>query len=325
MQDETVGSLIGGKYEIRSLLGAGGLGSVYHCYDHSTRQEVALKRLKTDINIPQFVIDQTNREATILSGLHHPNIVRVIDFGIDQVGIFFVLELIHGPSLASVFEQGPMHPEIFFKLAAQCLEGLGAAHRKGLLHLDIKPANLMLANYPDENFQVKILDFGVAKLADEAAEGDDEGFAVGSIYYISPEQLSHTPQDARTDLYSMGHVFYHALSGYTAYSGENTADVVRAHLTGDAARLNQIAPHIHPSLADWVHHLIALDPEHRPHSAQAALQGLMTAIMHYNNWQAELAEAERKRLEPQPVEEVKESARKITQGVTGVIKRILGG
>jgi serine/threonine protein kinase len=269
-------TLIAGRYEVRRHLGSGGLGEVFECWDRRLNRRVALKRLKNDFNIPQFILDYTAREATVLAGLSHPNIVRVLDFSADRSGHFFALEMIEGVTLSDIVEGGPIAIHLFIAIAAQTLEGLGAAHRKGLLHLDIKPANIMLQDYPDPNFRVKILDFGVAKLAEEAAKGDDEKFAIGSIYYISPEQLRHAPLDARTDLYSLGHVLYHLLGGQVAFYSEDLSDVVKMHTQHPAPPLQVLRPDIPAALAAWVHSLIETDPAKRPASSQQALHSLTT-------------------------------------------------
>jgi eukaryotic-like serine/threonine-protein kinase len=278
------GDVIAKKYEVISLLGAGGLGEVFLCQDNETKVHVAIKRLKDDITVPASVIDQTQREAKILAGLKHRNIIRIIDFGLDKKGFYFILEFVNGPSLADIIGLGPLPMDVFLQVAAQSLEGLGAAHRKGLLHLDIKPANLMLHQYPNSDFTVKILDFGVAKLLEEAARqiGEDEE-TFGSIFYISPEQLNQQPFDTRADIYSMGCVLFHSLTGQIAWPTlRDPLDLVNAHLFIPPARVEDLVEGVDPELAEWVYWLLAKHPDDRPASAQDALRVLTRIILRLN-------------------------------------------
>ncbi|NJK90574.1 MAG: serine/threonine protein kinase [Blastochloris sp.] len=275
------GDIIAGKYRVSSLLGAGGLGEVFLCHDIETETPVAIKRLKNDITVPQAVIDQTQREAKILSSLRHRNIIRILDFGLDRKGFYFVLEFVDGPSLADVISQAPLPVHVFLNVASQSLEGLSAAHRKGLLHLDIKPANLMLHLYPSEDYVVKILDFGVAKFAEEAAqEVDEDEETFGSIFYISPEQLNQQPFDTRADIYSLGHVLYHSLTGHIAWPTlREPLDLVNAHLFTPPTRIEELVEGIDPELCEWIYWLLAKNPDDRPANAQAALAVLTKIIL----------------------------------------------
>jgi serine/threonine protein kinase len=278
---QELGDIIASRYEVLSLLGTGGLGEVYLCRDQGTQVPVAIKRLKDDITVPTSVIEQTQREAKILSGLKHRNIIRIIDLGIDQKGFFFILEFVDGPSIADVIGKGPLPVDVFLNIACQALEGLGAAHRKGLLHLDIKPANLMLHLYPHTEFVVKILDFGVAKLAEEAARQvnpDEETF--GSIFYISPEQLNQHPFDTRADIYSMGCVFYHSLTGHIPWPTlRDPLDLVNAHLFVPPTRVEELVEGVDAELCEWLYWLLAKKPDDRPPTAQEALRVLTRIIL----------------------------------------------
>lgn len=201
------GDRIAGRYKVISVLGSGGLGRVYLCDDLSTTQQVGVKVMRDDVNVPASIIEQTKREATLLSEIRHRNIIRVYDFGQDHSGLFFIFEYIDGPTLARQLKGGALDINHFFHIAFQCLEGLGAAHRRGCLHLDLKPANIMLHQYPSPQYTVKILDFGLAKLATEMTGVRQDELTIGSVYYISPEQLEHQPLSPSTDLYSLGFVF----------------------------------------------------------------------------------------------------------------------
>jgi len=273
------GDLIAERYQVRQHLGSGGLGEVFLCLDVATQNQVALKRLRADLAFPDYVIEQTEREARLLASLMHRNIIRVTDFGVDAWGTYFTLEYIEGPTLSLILHDGKVALEIFYQLTLQCLEGLAAAHRKQVLHLDIKPANLMLQGYPDPAFTVKILDFGLARLESEISGNRDDELTIGSVYYISPEQLLHQPLDARSDLYSLGQVCYHMLAGTVTYPDPDPVVVRNGHLTTDPIRVERYNTQVSRSLADWVHAMISRDPENRPRDAQDAITRFMRTVM----------------------------------------------
>jgi len=272
MSLQNLGDIVAGRYEVVSALGAGGLGEVYLCQDAHSGTSVALKRLKSTQDIPPAILEQTQREARILSELKHRNIIRIYDFGMDSKGFYFALEYVEGPSLSDVLRGSILDQSTFVKFAGQCLEGLGAAHRKGLLHLDIKPANIMLHHFPGDEFTVKILDFGVAKLIEEVRHTGQDEETFGSIYYIAPEQLTQKPLDTRTDIYSLGHVFYQSLCGAIAFPEvKDMMALLQAHLYEAPVPLQQYHPALDTELCEWVYWLMGKSPDDRPESAQAAL------------------------------------------------------
>lgn len=277
-----VGHYIAGKYQVLSLLGYGGLGVVYLCKDLDTGEQVAIKKLRQDLEYPPNIIEQTQREAILLAGLRHRNIVRVFDCGLDQGELYIVLEVINGPSLETAIQQHSMDLDTFFHLAFQSLEGLGAAHRHDLLHLDVKPANMMLTEYPSENFTVKLVDFGLSRLTHEMSEKRRDEITIGSVYYISPEQLTHEPLDLRADLYSLGHVFYRVLTGATAYSDPDLDVVRRSHLGENTPTVQVHNPDCSEELCQWVQTLIQKYPEDRPQSTQEAVHTLTPIALKYS-------------------------------------------
>lgn len=273
------GDLIGGRYRIERLLGSGGLGEVYLALDQPHSLWVAIKRVRNDISFPDYVIEQTQREARLLADLFHRNIIRVTDFGWDELGSYFALEFVEGCTLASLLREGKIPLETFYQITLQTLEGLAAAHRRHILHLDIKPANLMLQGYPEPDFTVKILDFGLARLSDEISGLREDELTIGSVYYISPEQLLHQPLDPRTDLYSLGQVCYHMLAGTVTYPDPDPVVVRAGHLSVDPVPVQRYNQQVSPPLAEWIHRMIARDPAQRPRDAQEAITQLMRTIM----------------------------------------------
>jgi len=276
------GDRIAGRYKVVSVLGSGGLGRVYLCDDLSAKGQVGVKVMREDVNVPQAVIDQTKREATLLSEIHHRNIIRVIDFGQDHSGLFFIFEYIDGPTLARQLKGGPLEMNHFFHIAFQCLEGLGAAHRRGCLHLDLKPANIMLHQYPSPQYTVKILDFGLAKLANEMSGFRQDELTIGSVYYISPEQLEHQPLSVSTDLYSLGFVFYHMLAGTVPFADPDPVVVRMAHMTQEPTDVRHHNQVVNKDLAHWIHWLIQKQQSDRPQSTQEAMAELTKISMVYS-------------------------------------------
>ena len=264
------------RYKIYEQLGSGGMGAVFRAYDHDLKRWVAIKRLT---NFKEGVADESlisdlRREADALASLRNPNIVTIFDVASDAEGLFMVMELLEGEDLADVVTRGPLHYDDFKELASQTLEGLLAAHQRHILHRDIKPENIKVERLPGGRMQSKIIDFGLARAGVRARKQteDQSGTVMGSIYYMAPEQLTRQPVDERTDLYSLGCVFYEALSGRKAFDGESVAAVIDKHINHDLVPLHVIAPHVPPWLGAWVLRLMARSPDDRPANAQQAIQ-----------------------------------------------------
>ena len=255
------------RYEIRGLIAKGGLGAVFHAWDRQQGRDVALKRIRT-------AADPTLREARLQSALRHPNIVAVHDSGVDSGGGYIVMEFIQGGTLEAAISRGPMSLGDFDALARQTLAGLGAAHAQGILHLDLKPENIMLQpQAPGGGFQVKILDFGLARPhlpAQQEGQPRPQGI-FGSVHYMAPEQFENTPVDARADIYALGCVFYHALTQQPPFQGDTSPQVIVAHRHHRRAPLATLRPDLPAPLAGWVETLLNRHPADRPANAAEAL------------------------------------------------------
>jgi len=276
------------RYRQDELVGAGGAGAVYKGFDLQLQRTVAIKRLRDPAG--SVVVDAGRQgtpealiqEAKTLSSLQHPNIVTVYDVALDEDGHpFVVMEFLSGQDLAQVVKRGTLTEPDFLVVAEQVLQALIVAHGRGILHRDIKPRNLMLEWLTDESFQVKLLDFGLAKLTHSPVEQsvDQGGAMLGSINYMTPEQFERKPIDARTDLYSLGATLYFALTGTQAYEGETGPEVMAAHLHHLVPSLSPLRPDLPTALCDWVERLMSRRPEDRPASAREALQ-LLHALRH---------------------------------------------
>jgi len=265
------------RYEIKRKLGQGGLGAVFEGYDHQLQRKVAIKRLLTEGDNTQEEVDDLMRECHSLSALNSPNIVSLFDIGQDEDGPFVVMELLDGETLEELISRAPLIESDFISVAEQCLEGLLAAHDAHLLHRDLKPCNIMITWLPSGRMQLKLLDFGLAKFALEPsiqtiAHGNS---LFGSIYFMAPEQFEQHPLDARTDLYSMGAVFYYSLTGEYPFNGESVAQVMASHLQGHYKDLREYRPDLPEGLCNWIMEMMSRDPEKRPASCEEALSQLL--------------------------------------------------
>ncbi|MBC8126905.1 MAG: serine/threonine protein kinase, partial [Gloeobacteraceae cyanobacterium ES-bin-144] len=212
------------RYEIRGKIGQGGLGAVYRGYDTRMNREVAIKRITTAPGDPELQEESTRqllKEAGALASLQHPHIVTVYDVGADQDGPYVVMELISGKTLDELIERAPLTWPDFRELALQTQEALIAAQELNLIHSDLKPSNLMLTWLPSGKFQIKIVDFGLATLAQAQTKQDAESIdaVFGSVFFMPPEQFERAPLDTRSDVYSMGCVYYQALTGIYPFDG----------------------------------------------------------------------------------------------------------
>ncbi len=265
-----------GRYVLEESIGRGGVGEVFCAHDTQLHRRVAVKRLySVDGETPAGKVMQ---EARHLAALQHPNIVTVYDYIEDHGDLLVVMELLQGRTLQEIAEKAPLTEEDFIKFMEDVLEGLIAAHDIGMLHRDIKPSNLMFVSMPSGAFRVKILDFGLAKIAEEPSMQtiDVSGGVLGSVFTMSPEQFEGKPLDARTDLYSLGCVSYFALTTYFPFTGASVPEVITAHMRNTPVPLETLRPDLPLYISRWVEKLMSVSPEARPASAAAALEALRT-------------------------------------------------
>ncbi len=266
------------RYEIREQIGKGGLGAVYKALDTQLQREVAIKRvLSADKATEEEVREAAEKliaEAQTLSSLNHPNIITVFDVGQDEEGGFVVMELLKGETLDETIERGVLTQEDFTEVVYQTMEALIAAQANNVIHRDIKPTNIMVIWQASGKFQLKILDFGLAKFSKTPSVQtmDQEESVMGSIFFMAPEQFERGELDARTDIYQMGCVYYNALTGQYPFNGETAPQVMNAHLQHRVIPLEQIRPDLSPSICQWVMWLINRDIVHRPQDARDALK-----------------------------------------------------
>lgn len=269
-----------GPYEIQSLLGAGGMGEVYRARDTRLQRDVAVKVLPSSLARDEDRVRRFEQEAKAVAALNHPNLLTVFDVGTlpDPSGNgsspYIVSELLEGSTLRARLAEGPLTQRKALEYAAQIASGLAAAHERGIVHRDIKPENIFIT----KDDRVKILDFGLAKLTQAesdsqtslptAASATEIGMVLGTMGYMSPEQLRGRKVDARSDIFSFGAVLYEMLSRKRAFHGDSTADVVSAILNQQPPELSVTNQEISPSLDHIVRHCLEKDPGLRFQSAR---------------------------------------------------------
>jgi eukaryotic-like serine/threonine-protein kinase len=259
-----------GPYEIVGPLGAGGMGEVYRAKDTRLGRDVAVKILPIHLSQNPEVRERFEREARAISSLNHPHICTLYDIGREGDADYFVMELLEGESLSTRLERGPMKLDEALKIGAQVADGLAAAHKQGIVHRDLKPGNVVLTKSG-----AKILDFGVAKLRDEQVVEmatrttplTSAGAMVGTVQYMSPEQLEGKPVDHRADLFAFGALLYEMLTGQRAFAGQSQASVIAAILTSEPRPVSQLIPTSPASLDRVVTSCLAKDPDERWQSA----------------------------------------------------------
>ncbi len=277
-----IGSVFAERYEITSFVGAGGCSIIYEAKHMLMNKRVALKLLRANFSTETKYVQRFQRESKATSQLVHPNIVGVHDFGISLAGQpYIVMDFLQGLSLSDIIDRSGCIPwRQAVPTFIDVLEGLAYAHKKGVLHRDLKPANIMLTyDGSGKPSVVKIVDFGLAKTADTAdVQLTQTGELIGSPTYMSPEQCRAEPVDNRTDIYSLGALMYHCLSGQPAVESGNVYEALNLQISEPAKPFSK-----HLRLPDWLAHMVykALEksPEHRYQSAEEMLLELRTGMI----------------------------------------------
>jgi serine/threonine-protein kinase len=260
-----------GPYEILSPLGAGGMGEVYRGRDTRLAREVAIKVLPETLAGDPEALRRFEREAVAVAALSHPNILAIHDFGTQDGMAYAVTELLEGETLRDRLASGPIAQSQAVDYALQIAKGLSAAHERGVVHRDLKPENVFVSR----DGHVKILDFGLAKREEKVAPGEETsaptqteqttpGTVMGTLGYMSPEQVRGLPVDHRTDIFSFGAVLYEMLSGKKAFKRETSSDTIAAIMRDPPADLDRL----HPQLARVVSRCVEKDRDRRFPSAR---------------------------------------------------------
>src|SRR5262245_20156689 len=265
-----------GRYEIRSKIGEGGMGEVYLARDTQLGRDVAVKVLPSTYSDDRERLHRFEQEACAASALNHPNILSIYDVGTHNGSPYVVSELLQGQTLRQRISGTALSQRKAIDYALETARGLAAAHEKGIVHRDLKPDNLFITN----DGRVKILDFGLAKLTGagntELSQtgiptrrvDTDPGKVMGTVGYMSPEQLKGRQVDHRSDIFSFGAILYEMLSGRRAFHGESAAETMSAILKEDPPDLSETNQRISSSLDRLVNRCLEKNPEERFHSAR---------------------------------------------------------
>ena len=256
------------NFVLVETLGVGGMGSVYKARDTALDRFVALKLLRRDAEAGHTA--QLQQEARVTASVNHPHVVKVFSFGSDHGQFYLVMELVDQGSLDDSIEQRKQLPEAeVLQTAIQVAKGLQAAQAKGLIHRDVKPANILFADATT----AKIVDFGLAG----AAEPKTEGAIWGTPYYVAPERLNNEPEDFRSDIYSLGGTLFHALAGRPPIQEETNSARKLRELKNQPVKLRAVAPKISRETSRIIDRMLAPDPNARFASYQELVEQLESA------------------------------------------------
>ena len=238
--DKYTGKKLDGRYEIRELIGVGGMANVYHCYDTIDAREVAIKILKDEFLDNEDFIRRFKNESKAIAVLNHPNIVRVYDVSFGDMIQYIVMEYIDGITLKEYIDmQKVLDWKETVHLTTQILKALQHAHESGIVHRDIKPQNIMLL----QDGTIKVTDFGIARFSDKATRTMTDQ-AIGSVHYISPEQARGDQTDGKSDIYSVGVMLYEMLTGRLPFDGDTAVSVALMQLQQQPKRPREVNPAI---------------------------------------------------------------------------------
>ena len=273
-----------GSYEIVSALGAGGMGEVYRARDTKLDRDVAVKVLPEQLTASPDALARFEREAKAVAALSHPNILSIYDFGSQGSVSYAIMELLEGATLREKLDAGTVSQRQAVDWCLQIAKGLSAAHGRGIVHRDLKPENVFVTN----DGHVKILDFGLAKRFDaepspqtNAPTGTghtEPGTVMGTMGYMSPEQVRGMPVDQRSDIFSFGAILYELLSGRKAFKRDTSSDTIAAILKEDPPELTQSGRNVSPALDHVVRHCLEKDRENRFQSAKDVAFALSEAF-----------------------------------------------
>ncbi|HZW53277.1 MAG TPA: Stk1 family PASTA domain-containing Ser/Thr kinase [Candidatus Elarobacter sp.] len=263
------------RYRVDGTLGNGGMANVYVGTDTLLRRRVAIKVLREQYASDDDFVKRFSYEAQAAAKLSHPNIVNVFDFGREDHSYYIVMELVDGATLGEIMRDERVLPEpVAVDYAIQIASGLAYAHRQGLLHRDVKPANILVT----KDDVVKLSDFGIARAVSEHTLGVTQpGMVMGSVAYISPEQAQGHELDERSDLYSVGVVLYQMLTGALPFSGENPVAVALKHVSEEPKPIDPATSGVSPAIASIVARLLRKSPQDRFASATELASALREA------------------------------------------------
>ena len=288
----SIGRVLAGRYQINGFIGEGGMSRVWRALDQNTGKNVAVKVLREEYSEDESFIRRFDREAQAASRMSHPNIVNLLDVGVEEDGTrYLVMEYVQGKTLKRfIQESGALRPEIAAQIIIRVLAALQHAHQNGVVHRDIKPQNILI----DKEGTVKVADFGIARMANAQTVSQTDESVMGSVYYFSPEQARGAAVDARSDIYSVGVVFYEMLTGKVPFTGDTPVAIAMQHLQTAPIPPAEVNPSVSSALDFVVLHAMEKKPRRRYQSAEEMLRDVRLAMEHPDTILAAREEAERR-------------------------------
>ncbi|KMS87417.1 serine/threonine protein kinase [Streptomyces regensis] len=266
LQDPLVGQVLDGRYRVDARIAAGGMATVYRALDTRLDRVLALKVMHPTLAADGTFVERFIREAKSVARLDHPNVVQVFDQGTDGSYVYLAMEYIAGCTLRDVLrERGAVQPRAALDILEPVLAALGAAHRAGFVHRDMKPENVLIG----DDGRVKVADFGLVRSVDTVTS--TTGAVLGTVSYLAPEQIEQGTTDPRVDVYACGVVLYEMLTGAKPHSGDSPAQVLYKHLHEDVPPPSALVPGLPYVLDELVASATARTPDIRPHDAVALL------------------------------------------------------
>ncbi|HSM13900.1 MAG TPA: serine/threonine-protein kinase, partial [Thermoanaerobaculia bacterium] len=263
------GALLGSRFEILSVLGAGGMGVVYKARDRELDDLVALKMIRPEVAGDRGLVERLKSELKLARRITHPHVLRTHDFGEIEGVPFISMEYVRGITLRAMLEQSGRLPfSAGLRLSRQLLSGLAAAHELAIVHRDIKPENVLL----DPLGSVKLMDFGLARPVERLEPGQTQaGWIVGTPHYLAPEQIEGRDADQRSDVYACGVVLFEIFTGRLPFGGDNPMEILTKHLKEPPLAPSQAWTAIPPDLERIILRCLEKDPAARPAGAGALL------------------------------------------------------
>ncbi|WP_458243283.1 Stk1 family PASTA domain-containing Ser/Thr kinase [Streptomyces sp. MAI_2237] len=266
LQDPLVGQVLDGRYRVDARIAVGGMATVYRALDTRLDRVLALKVMHPSLAADGSFVERFIREAKSVARLAHPNVVQVFDQGTDGSYVYLAMEYVAGCTLRDVLrERGALQPRAALDILEPVLAALGAAHRAGFVHRDMKPENVLIG----DDGRVKVADFGLVRSVDTVT--NTTGTVLGTVSYLAPEQIEHGTADPRVDVYACGVVLYEMLTGDRPHEGDSPATVLYKHLHEDVPPPSAVVPGLPYALDELVASATARTPDVRPYDAVALL------------------------------------------------------